>query len=101
MAIELTEWYERQKAKQPGTFRASILEYSFEHLFSIVLATFFDHSFVLCRRYQLPMLMKKKGWLESTYPFRVDVITTLVIRWESVCLVALEPVPSPSLRGLQ
>jgi len=55
MVIELTGWCERQKTKQAGTFRASILVYSFEHLLSIGLATLLDHIFVLCQRYRFPM----------------------------------------------
>jgi hypothetical protein len=78
-------WMVREtENKEPGTFRASILEYSIEHLLSIALAASFHHNFVLRRRYQFPMWTKKRGRQESTYSFYVDVITALIIGRESV-----------------
>lgn len=50
MAIELTKLREKWKTKQPDTFRASILVDGFNHLFSILLASFVHHIFMLCRR---------------------------------------------------
>jgi hypothetical protein len=101
MAVGLTEWCERQKAEEPNTFRAPLLEYDLEHLLSIVLAGFFDHNFMLCRRCRFPRQVKEKEDPKRTYPLRVDVTMALIIGWESVYPCISEPVPPPSLHGLQ
>ena len=101
MAAGLAERCERQKAGQPNTFRASLLEYGLEHLLSIILADFLDHNFMLCRGYRFPTQVKEEEDHKSTYPLRVDVITALIIGRKSVYPWVSEPVPPPSLRGLQ
>lgn len=101
MGTELNARCARQKAKKPNTFRASLLEYGPEHLLSILLAGFYDHNFVLCQRYRFPTQGKEEEDPKRTYPLRVDVITALIVGWKSVYPWVSEPVPPPSLCGLQ
>lgn len=101
MGTELNGWCERQKAKEPNTFRASLLEYGLEHLLSISLAGFFDHNLMLCQIYRFPTQGKEEEDPKRTYPLRVDMITALIIGWKSVYPCVSGSVPPPSLHGLQ